>query len=47
MEQLAKYNPIIAKTASIGKSTEGRDLKMIVISSDPVRRNPIIFIGMQ
>jgi hypothetical protein len=42
LESLASYNPQVAKIGSIGRSTEGRDLKMIKLSKNPERNNPVM-----
>lgn len=44
MDALAYHNPSIAQLSSIGKSTEGRDLKLIKLSRNPAKNNPVFFI---
>ncbi|XP_035704864.1 carboxypeptidase B isoform X2 [Folsomia candida] len=44
LDALAAHNPNIAQIGSIGRTTEGRDMKTIKLSSNLRKNNPIIFI---
>ncbi|CAL8101893.1 unnamed protein product [Orchesella dallaii] len=44
LDSLAAFNPQVAQTGSIGRSTEGRNLKMIKLSKNPEKKNPVIYI---
>jgi len=44
LDALATHAPHIATVTSIGTSSEGRQLKMIKISTNPARNNPVIMI---
>jgi murein tripeptide amidase MpaA len=44
MDAIQAHNPLLAKVGSIGRSTEGRDLKIIKISANPLKNNPVFFI---
>jgi len=44
VDALARHTPHVASVSSIGKSSFGRDLKMLKVSSNPEKNNPAIFI---
>ncbi|KAF2889623.1 hypothetical protein ILUMI_16549 [Ignelater luminosus] len=44
LEQLARDHPDVATLENIGKSYEGRDLKILKISTDPSANKPVIFV---
>lgn len=44
MEKMAEEHPDVATLEYAGKSYEGRDMKVLKISTDPSANKPIIFV---